>query len=197
MTEAAIALAAGAARLRSRARGAEARRWSVGGVELLWPGDPAIWAEISPILYPVVGWTRDGARVGGRHYPLGCTASPRGEDFAVETAGGDFRPADASATTRTRARSIRSRSTLAVEYRLAGDGARDHARGRQSRRRAGALRLRPPSRLPLAVRRGRRAPGASCGSRRTEPADVPAIAPGGLIGQSEARDPAQRPRRCR
>ena len=45
--------------------------WSVGGRDLLWPGDPAIWDQISPILFPVVGWTRDGARVAGRQYPLG------------------------------------------------------------------------------------------------------------------------------
>ena len=76
MTEAAIALAAGAARLAVARRGAEAIAWRVGDVELLWPGDPAIWSEISPILYPVVGWTRDGARVGGRHIRCGCTASP-------------------------------------------------------------------------------------------------------------------------
>ena len=29
-------------------------------IDLLWPGDPAIWSQISPILFPVVGWTRDG-----------------------------------------------------------------------------------------------------------------------------------------
>ena len=65
-------------------------RWSVGGRDLLWPGDPAIWDEISPILYPVVGWTRDGARVGGRQYPLGLHGFARRQDFEVEAAGGDF-----------------------------------------------------------------------------------------------------------
>ena len=76
MTEAAIELAAGGARLAIARRGAEAIAWNVGGVELLWPSDPAIWGEISPILYPVVGWTRDGARVGGAAIRCGCTVSP-------------------------------------------------------------------------------------------------------------------------
>ena len=40
--------------------GAEARSWRIAGRDLLWPGDPAIWSDISPILYPVVGWPRDG-----------------------------------------------------------------------------------------------------------------------------------------
>jgi hypothetical protein len=39
MTEPAVALAAGEARLAVARRGAEAIAWSVGGVELLWPGD--------------------------------------------------------------------------------------------------------------------------------------------------------------
>jgi len=89
MTEAAVTLAAGEARLAIARRGAEATAWSVGGVELLWPSDPAIWSQISPILYPVVGWTRDGARVGGRHYPLRLHGFASGEDFSVETAGGE------------------------------------------------------------------------------------------------------------
>ena len=46
------------------------------GVDLLWPGDPAIWADVSPILFPVVGWTRDGEeRVDGVAIRSACTAS--------------------------------------------------------------------------------------------------------------------------
>ena len=71
MTVDPLVLAHGEARALVAPLGAEARAWSVGGVELLWPGDPAIWNQISPILYPVVGWTRDGARVGGKFYALG------------------------------------------------------------------------------------------------------------------------------
>ena len=153
MTEAAFALAAGEARLAVARRGAEAIGWSVGGVELLWPGDPAIWGEISPILYPVVGWTRDGARVGGRHYPLRLHGFASERGLRRRDGGRRFRPADASRQREdARALPVRVRIRGRISPRRRGAG--DHARGRQSRRRAGALRLRPPSRLPLAVRRG-------------------------------------------
>ena len=119
MTDAAIALAAGAARLSVARRGAEAIAWIVGDVELLWPGDPAIWGEISPILYPVVGWTRDGARVGGRHYPLGLHGFASGENFAVETADAAFARLALRDNAKTRAL-YPFAFALAVEYRLAG-----------------------------------------------------------------------------
>lgn len=78
-----IVLESGAARLEVAVLGAEARRWSVGGVELLWRGDAAIWGEISPILFPIVGWTRDGARVNGRRYPLELHGFARHKPFEV------------------------------------------------------------------------------------------------------------------
>ena len=70
MTE--ITLAHGDALATVALLGAEARSWRIAGRDLLWPGDPAIWSDINPILYPVVGWTRDGEeRVDGVRYPLG------------------------------------------------------------------------------------------------------------------------------
>ena len=165
-----------APRSRSRGRGAPLE---VGGRELLWPGDPAIWGEISPILYPVVGWTRDGARVGGPRNTLSaCTASPRSETFAVEALGPDFARLTLRDNERTRA-VYPFAFSLAVEYRLSGRRARGRDRGPQSGRRARALRLRPPPGLSLAARRGgpRRRVRAL---RAPERAEVPAIAPGGL-----------------
>ena len=82
-------------------------------------GRPAIWAEISPVLYPVVGWTRDGARVGGRRYPLGLHGFASGEDFAVETAGGAFARLTLRDNVKTRAL-YPFAFEFAVEYRLAG-----------------------------------------------------------------------------
>src|SRR5579863_8611752 len=90
MTADPLVLAHGEARALVAPLGAEARAWSVGGDELLWPGDPAIWSQISPILYPVVGWTRDGARVGGRQYALGLHGFAAKHEFAVEEAREDF-----------------------------------------------------------------------------------------------------------
>jgi len=187
VTEAAIALASGEARLAVARRGAEAIAWSVGGVELLWPGDPAIWGQISPILYPVVGWTRDGARVGGRHYPLRLHGFASDEDFAVETAG------DACARLRLRD-NARTRALypfafeLAVEYRLAGaaleitlevanpgDAPAPYACG-----------LHPGFRWPFAG--GGRA-GAIVRFEKDEPAFVPVIAPGGLVSPDQRAIP--------
>ena len=127
---------------------------------------PRSGTEISPILYPVVGWTRDGARVGGRAISRSaCTASPPARISRVETADGDFARltlARQRADPRALSVRLRARGRIPPDRRRA----RDDARGRQSRRRAGALRLRAASRLPLAVRRRRRAPARSCASRR-------------------------------
>ena len=83
MTE--ITLTHGDARATIALLGAEARQWRIAGRDLMWPGDPAIWSDISPILYPVVGWTRNGEeRVDGRTYPLGLHGFARFETFAVE-----------------------------------------------------------------------------------------------------------------
>jgi galactose mutarotase-like enzyme len=41
-------------------RGAELVHWSVGGRPLTWAQDPSVWPAVSPILFPVVGWAREG-----------------------------------------------------------------------------------------------------------------------------------------
>jgi galactose mutarotase-like enzyme len=67
-----IELRAGDASALIDPHGAQWRAWSVGRHELLWSGDPAIWDATAPILFPVVGWTRNGEiRVDGKTYPLG------------------------------------------------------------------------------------------------------------------------------
>lgn len=61
---------------RSHARialhGGELVSWRAGGIELIWTPDATIWDRTSPVLFPVVGWCRDGQiRVGGESYPMG------------------------------------------------------------------------------------------------------------------------------
>jgi galactose mutarotase-like enzyme len=52
--------------------GAELASWRAGGVDLIWAKDASVWDQTAPILFPVVGATRDGrARVGDKTYPLG------------------------------------------------------------------------------------------------------------------------------
>lgn len=51
--------------------GAEPVRWQVGGRDLLWHGDPVHWSYSAPILFPVVGSSRDGVvLVQGAEYPM-------------------------------------------------------------------------------------------------------------------------------
>ena len=64
--------------------GGELRSWRVGGVPLIWTPDPIAWADTAPLLFPVVGWTRDGrVSVDGRSYPLGLHGFARFMPFAV------------------------------------------------------------------------------------------------------------------
>jgi len=180
MTQAAVALAAGEARLAIARRGAEAIAWSVGGVELLWPGDPAIWRDISPILYPVVGWTRDGARVGGRRYRLGLHGFAASEDFAIESADGGFARLTLRDNAKTRAL-YPFAFALAVEYRLDGAALEITLEVANSGEAPApyACGLHPGFRWPFA---GAERAGACVRFEKDEPAYVPAIAPGGLIG---------------
>jgi galactose mutarotase-like enzyme len=64
--------------------GAEILRWEVAGHSLLWQPDAAVWSETAPILFPVVGWTRNGqVRVRGKIYPLGLHGFARRKRFSV------------------------------------------------------------------------------------------------------------------
>jgi galactose mutarotase-like enzyme len=180
LTISALALASGGANAVIAVHGAQALRWSVGGRDLLWPGDPAIWDEISPILYPVVGWTRDGARVGGRQYPLGLHGFARRQDFEVEAAGADFARLTLSDNAQTRAL-YPFAFRLAVEYRLSADAL---AIALEVANPGGepapyACGLHPGFRWPFA---GGKREGARVIFESREPAEVPVIAPGGLIG---------------
>jgi galactose mutarotase-like enzyme len=67
------------------ATGAEVLQWAVAGHSLLWQSDPRVWAETAPILFPVVGWTRNGQiRVGNKSYPLGLHGFARSQRFSVQ-----------------------------------------------------------------------------------------------------------------
>jgi len=83
-----VRLEAGPACAAIALHGGEWRQWSIGGTDLLWPGDPAVWPAISPVLFPVVGWTRKGlVRVGASEYPLGLHGFAAGADFALAEHG--------------------------------------------------------------------------------------------------------------
>jgi galactose mutarotase-like enzyme len=46
--------------------------------------DPAHWDETAPILFPIVGWTRSGARAAGKSFPLGLHGFARAMNFSVK-----------------------------------------------------------------------------------------------------------------
>ncbi|OJU00913.1 MAG: hypothetical protein BGN87_15760 [Rhizobiales bacterium 65-79] len=64
--------------------GAEPVAWSVAGRDLLWTGDPAYWARVSPVLFPTVGRVRGGElRVEGRTYPMEIHGFAPASEFSV------------------------------------------------------------------------------------------------------------------
>ena len=67
-----VQLACGPARVTINRRGGELTEWSIDGHDLLWQSDPAAWARTSPILFPIVGWARDGQiRIDGEPRSMG------------------------------------------------------------------------------------------------------------------------------
>lgn len=64
--------------------GAELMGLRYRGQDLLWSGDPGVWASRSPILFPVVGRVRDGEiTVDGRTYPMPQHGVARVSAFTV------------------------------------------------------------------------------------------------------------------
>jgi galactose mutarotase-like enzyme len=175
-----IALTHGDASATIALLGAEARSWRVGGRDLLWPGDPAIWPDISPILYPVVGWTRDGEeRVDGVTYPLALHGFTRFETFTVESSAPDFVRLTLSDNARTRT-IYPFAFALALEYRLSADALSMaiEVANPGKRRAPYACGLHPGFRWPLG-QAGR--DGALVRFEKAERPEVPELAPGGLI----------------
>lgn len=174
-----VQLRAGEASLEISLEGAEARRWRVAGRDLLWPGDPKIWSQISPLLFPVVGWTRDGARVGGRHYALGLHGFAAAQPFALEArepAKARFVLTDNEATRAVYPFAFR----FAVEYRLTETrleiALETHNRGEVPA--PYAFGLHPGFRWPFD---GVGRDGCRIVFEKPERGEVPILAPGGLV----------------
>lgn len=57
------------------------------GRDLLWSGDPAVWAGRAPVLFPIVGELAGGKySLGGKAYPLSRHGFARGKPFKVVAA---------------------------------------------------------------------------------------------------------------
>lgn len=174
-----VKLAHGGASAEIALKGAEARAWSVNGCELLWRGDPAIWDQVSPILFPVVGWTRDGAQVDGRHYALGLHGFAATQDFVLEAQTENSARLTLVDNSHTRA-VYPFAFRLTVDYRL-GESALEIAlevENRDSEPMPYACGLHPGFRWPFAD--GPRE-GCVIQFEKPERPEVPVLAPGGLI----------------
>ena len=61
------------------------------GREVIWQADPQVWAQHTPVLFPVCGSVRDGKiRIDGREYPMTKHGFTRTPEFAVCRRGADF-----------------------------------------------------------------------------------------------------------
>ena len=67
-------------------KGAEMRAFRTkDGKNLLWSGDPLVWPEVSPLLFPVVGRLKNGAvRLAGREYSIPMHGFARDMTFALK-----------------------------------------------------------------------------------------------------------------
>ncbi|MBW3096629.1 aldose 1-epimerase family protein [Pseudohoeflea coraliihabitans] len=84
-----MVIGSGRARAEIDPCGAELKSWSVGGRELIWPGDTESWPRSAPILFPVVGRCAGGEiRVDGRSYPMPVHGFAPTSRFTGERIGG-------------------------------------------------------------------------------------------------------------
>ncbi len=114
----------GVATARVALHGAELRAWHINGVPLIWTPDPHVWAETAPVLFPVVGWTRDGTvQVEGRTYPLGLHGFARALPFELAARGADWARLRLASSAET-LRLYPFAFTLEVTYALCGPALR-------------------------------------------------------------------------
>ena len=182
-----VRLNVGAASAEIALLGAEARAWRVGPHELLWMGEHKVWNKISPILFPVIGAIRDGARIGGRQYPLPFHGFATGLTFQVEAARDEFVRLSVGDSEATRAlypfafglaleyALTEASLTMAIEVKNAGAQPMPYACG-----------LHPGFRWPFA---GASREGAFVRFEQEELPDVPVIAPGGFFSGNVRRVP--------
>lgn len=167
--------------------GAELTRWRAGGAELIWAKDPAIWDQTAPLLFPVVGWTRNGeVTVAGRKYPLALHGFAWKKRFAIAEQRADYLRLALEDDDETRAL-YPFAFRFEVEFALR-DGALENTLivvNRGERPLPYACGLHPAFRWPLA---GSTAPHAIVFEKEERP-DVPIIGPGGLFSKTTKRTP--------
>jgi galactose mutarotase-like enzyme len=177
-----IRLTQGSAEAEIAFRGAEPVCWRVGGRDLLWSGDPAHWSYSAPILFPVVGASRDGRiSVGERAYPMPQHGFARVSDFAIverSEASVRLRLVDTDETRASFPFAFRldivatlAADTLSLEFEVENTGADAMPY---------ALGFHPAFPWPLA---GHGKDGHRVSFEAEERNSVPEVAPGGLLAR--------------
>jgi len=165
--------------------GAELCAWRAHGVDLIWAKDPKVWDQTAPILFPVVGWTREGrVRAKGKSYPLALHGFAWRKAFVLRERGADHVRFELGADAETRAL-YPFDFRFAVEFRLS-PGALENAlivENTGDKPLPYACGLHPAFRWPLA---GSSAPHSIIFEEPESP-DVPVIVPGGLLSKPTRR----------
>ncbi|KAF0127639.1 MAG: aldose 1-epimerase [Xanthobacteraceae bacterium] len=181
-----IELRDGDSRVEISTRGGELRRWFVDGRDLVWAGDPAWWDASAPILFPIVGWARDGeVRIDGVRRPMGVHGFAAGRVFRLMERGGARCRLELTDDAETRA-AYPFGFSLSVTYELTGAGVSITfaVANTGDRPMPYALGFHPGFRWPLS---GQAREGHAVVFAEGEDPSVPVIAPGGLF--SDRRRP--------
>ena len=168
--------------------GAEPVAWSVAGRELLWSGDPEHWAYHAPILFPVVGASRDGVvRVEGRTYPMPQHGFARTSRFDLVEHGPEWARLRLSSSTATGEHyPFAFRLDVVVALAPEGLGLTFEVTNTGPGHLPYSVGFHPAFPWPLD---GPSREGHRVLFERTEEPFVPVIAPGGLIGERTRRVP--------
>lgn len=166
--------------------GAELCAWRSRGVDLIWEIDRRFWDRTAPVLFPIVGATRDGCvRVEGDSYPLSLHGFAWEKDFVVSERREDFLRLELAADEETRAL-YPFEFLFAVEFRLTSSALENTliVENRDAKKLLPyACGLHPAFRWPLA---GSRAQHALVFDEAENP-ELPVIGPGGLISSAEQK----------
>lgn len=169
--------------------GAELSAWRAEGVDMVWGKDPKIWDQTAPILFPVVGWTRDGrVTVEGKTYPLALHGFAWKKKFEIAERRADYLRLlllDDAETHALYPFAFR----FEVEFRLRRGALDNHliVTNTDQRPLPYACGLHPAFRWPLA---GSAAKHAIVFEQAENP-DVPVIGPGGLFSKPVRKTPLE------
>lgn len=82
--------------------GAQLRRLTLDGADMLWSGDEKVWKDVSPVLFPICGSMKNNRYTyNGKEYFMPKHGFISGCEFALETRGNNFLTLIASDTEET------------------------------------------------------------------------------------------------